>query len=106
MVRIAFFPLCVGSPVTRSIATRWNGRALCSVGMRYRGIFRLCVRFLACWQIAQPFTYSAIHWFILSLGRCRAVLIRHLVVYLLFLGCVGLRSRILGGPRASELSFG
>src|SRR6266576_1378013 len=48
MVKIAFLPLWVGSPVIKSIATRWNGRALSSVGMRYRGIFRLCVRFLAC----------------------------------------------------------
>src|SRR6266566_3868586 len=67
---MAFFPLCVGSPVIRSIATRWNGRALSSVGMRYKGIFHLCVRFLACWHVAHPFTYSAIHWFIPSHCTC------------------------------------
>src|SRR6266566_6899339 len=70
MVKIVFFPLWVGSPVIRSIATRWNGRALSLVGMWYRGIFCLCVRFLACWQVVHPFMYSAIHWFIPSHCAC------------------------------------
>src|SRR6266567_1729495 len=64
MVKMVFFPLWVGSSVIRSIATCWNRRALSLEGMQYRGIFLLWVAFLACWQTAHSFTYSAIHRFI------------------------------------------
>src|SRR6266567_809798 len=70
MVRMAFFPWWVGSPVIRSIATCWNGRASSSVGMRYRGTFFLWVTFFACWQVAHPFTYLAIQWFIPGHWAC------------------------------------
>ena len=41
MVRIASFPLCVGRPVIKSIATRWNGRALFVVLIQNGGTFVL-----------------------------------------------------------------
>jgi len=34
MVRMASFPFTGGNPVIKSIAIRWNGQALVSVGMQ------------------------------------------------------------------------
>ena len=66
IVRIASFPLCVGRPVIRSIATHWNGRASLVVSIRNGGVFALWVWILFCWQVAHPCTYFAIQSFIPS----------------------------------------
>ena len=41
MVRIASFPLCVGRPVIKSIATHWNGKASLVVPIQNGGTFAL-----------------------------------------------------------------
>ena len=43
IVRIASFPLCIGRPAIRSIATRWNGRASFVVSIQNGGVFALWV---------------------------------------------------------------
>ena len=58
MVRMASSPLCIGSPMIRSMATTWNGGMFSSVGMQYRGVPFLWVRIFACWHVAHPLTYS------------------------------------------------
>jgi len=45
IVRIASYPLLLGSPVIRSIATCENGLASGSDGILNRGVFSRCVRF-------------------------------------------------------------
>src|SRR6266850_3513047 len=48
MVRMASYPLLLGSPVMRSMATCENGLASVSDGIRNKGVFNRCVRFLFC----------------------------------------------------------
>ena len=66
IVRKASFPLCIGSPVIRSIAICSNEQALLLVLIRKGGILLLCVWILFCWHVAHPFTYFAIHSFMPS----------------------------------------
>src|SRR5580693_1311313 len=61
MVRIASCPSLLGSPVIRSIAMCENGLASMVEGMRKSGVLMRCVRFLFCWHVAHPLTYSVIH---------------------------------------------
>jgi len=56
IVRIASYPLLLGSPVMRSMATCENGFASGSDRILNRGVFSRCVRFLFCWQMAHPLT--------------------------------------------------
>jgi len=56
IVRMALYPLLLGNPVMRSMATWENGLASGSDGIWNRGVFSRCVRFLFCWQVAHPFT--------------------------------------------------
>jgi len=48
IVRIASYPLLLGSPVIRSMATCENGFASGSEGFLNRGVFKRCVKFLFC----------------------------------------------------------
>jgi hypothetical protein len=61
IVRIASWPRLFGRPVMRSIATCEKGVASDGGGMRNNGVLTRCVRFLFCWHVAHPLTYSWIH---------------------------------------------
>jgi len=54
IVRIALYPLLLGNPVMRSIATCKKGFAPRSDGILNKRVLSLCVRFLFCWQVAHP----------------------------------------------------
>src|SRR5712671_2727703 len=60
MVRMELCRLDSGSPMMRSMAICWNGRAAGSVGILYIGGRVRWVMILFCWHVAHPWTYSAI----------------------------------------------
>src|SRR6267142_6521774 len=60
MVRMASYPLLLGSSVMRSMATWENGFASGSAGILNSGVYNQWVRFLFCWHVAHPLTYSCI----------------------------------------------
>ena len=61
MVSIASWPSLLGSPVMRSMVTQGKGFASMEEGILNKGILARWVRFLFCWQVAQPLMYSVIH---------------------------------------------
>jgi len=74
MVNMASCPSLLGRPVMRSITMWENGLALITDGIWNTGGLMWCVRFLFCWQVAQPLMYSVIQ--VLVLGQKYSLLMR------------------------------
>ena len=57
MVSIALWPLLLGKPVIKSMATCENGLVFGGDVIWNIGVLRRCMRFLFCWQVAHPLMY-------------------------------------------------
>ena len=61
MVSTVLWPLLLGSPVIKSMATCEKGLVFVSDMIWNNRVLRQCVRFLFCWQVVHPLIYLSTH---------------------------------------------